>query len=408
MSNYDFSTMIDRTHTESVKWDRQIIEQLTGNPEALPYWVADMDFRSPPEVIDALQERIAHGIFGYPSPSAAGKAIHAFCGWTAKRFNWEVKDEEVLYSPGLISTLSVLVSLMSSPGEQVVIQTPAYQPFFRVIENNQRVCCENPLIYDENHHMYRLDFEDLEKRAAQEQTTLMIFCSPHNPAGRVWTRDEIERVYDICERHGVSVISDEIHADLCYSDYTHTPFSSVQSTESTIDIITCMAPSKTFNIAGEHFSCTVIPREQTRERFKKELSRLSISSPGVLALTAARTAYEKGMPWVEELLDVLQTHAELIEDYFRKHIPLLHLVSPQASFIAFIDCRRLQNELKKRGLSGSCASFFAQNAGIALHDGRWFGHRGDGFVRINFGAPTRLINSALEAMKQAVDDLMSS
>jgi cystathionine beta-lyase len=365
-----------------------------------------MDFRSPPEVIDALQERIAHGIFGYPSPSAAEKAIQAFCVWTAKRFGWEVMNEEVLYSPGLISTLSVLVSLLSSPGEQVIIQSPAYQPFFRVIEHNQRICSGNPLIYDEKRHEYLLDFDDLEKRARQSDTTLMIFCSPHNPAGRVWTRDEIEHVYDICERNGVSVISDEIHADLCYSDYTHTPFPSVQNAESSIDVITCMAPSKTFNIAGEHFSCAVIPKEQTRERFKKELSRLSISSPGVLALTAARTAYEQGMPWLEELLDVLQTHAELIDTYFQEHIPLLHLVRPQASFIAFIDCRTLQKELKRRGFSGSCASFFAKSAGIALHDGRWFGHRGDGFVRINFGAPRQLIISALDAMKKAVDDLL--
>jgi cystathionine beta-lyase len=402
---YDFTTIVDRRKTESVKWDPKVIEQLTGNAEALPYWVADMDFRSPPEVIEALQQRIEHGIFGYPSPSASRQALSAFCSWVGKRYQWQLESSQVVYSPGLISTLSILVSLLTAPDEKVIIQTPAYRPFFTIVSENDRTCLENPMLYDTEQHRYTIDYDQLTELARDPKTRLLIFCSPHNPAGRVWSEDEIRRVYEICEKWGVSVISDEIHADLCYRGVTHTPFSRVQRPESSIDIITCMAPSKTFNIAGEHFSCTVIPDKKTRVSFQKELRRLSISSPGILAMTAATAAYTQGEQWLDELLEVLADHADLIDRYIREQIPALHLVRPEASFIAFIDCTEMLTGLERMGFKGTVAEFFARKAGVALHDGLWFGGEGNGFVRINFGAPTELVRSALDAMKKAVNTL---
>lgn len=400
MSSYDFDTIIDRRQTDSVKWDREMVEQVAGSSDAVPLWVADMDFRSPPEVISALQRRVAHGIFGYPSAASVAHAVTAFCSWASTRHDWSIDPESVVFSPGVISTLSVLVQLLTQPEEIVLIQTPAYRPFYRIIEQNGRQTAENPLIYDPERHRYTIDYADLERKLSMPRTTLMIFCSPHNPAGRVWRREELVRVEALCSRYGVRVISDEIHADLTYPEYRHTPFSSLEK-----NAITCMAPSKTFNIAGEHFSCTVIPDEVIRETYTRELRRLSIGTPGLLAMTAAEAAYTKGEPWMHELIAYLQDNLTMMEEFFREHIPELHLVRPEASFIAFIDCRDLLPYITASGHTDTLSRFFGTQAGVALHDGLWFGKEGDGFVRINFGTSRTQLLSALQAIASAVQRL---
>ncbi|MGM0432281.1 MAG: MalY/PatB family protein [Spirochaetota bacterium] len=406
MGRYDFDTELDRTHSESVKWDRDAIERIAGNSEAVPFWVADMDFASPPEVIEALKQRVTHGIFGYPSKKAVTDALLAFCQWTEAQHAWQVPPEEVLYTPGLISTLSIFVTLLTHPGEGVVIQTPAYRPFFSIITDNQRNCLENPLLYDDVEHRYTFDFPHLENLLARRDTTLLLLCSPHNPAGRVWTSQELQRVYELCASYEVAVVSDEIHADLCFDGHVHTPFSSLQTGSANQPAtVTCMAPSKTFNIAGEHFSCAVVPDPELRERLNRELSRLSISSPGILAATAAEAAYRHGAQWLGELKAYLQENARLIDEVFSTQIPQLSLVRPEASFIAFIDCRELLPLLSQAGYTGTLAGFFGQYADTALHDGRWFGRDGRGFVRINFGTPRENLKRALEKIGDAVERL---
>ncbi len=400
MGRYDFDTIIDRRQTESVKWDRQMIKKVSGSCDALPFWVADMDFQSPPEVISALQRRIAHGVFGYPSAASVAHAVTAFCSWATTRHDWSPDPKSVIFSPGVISTLSVLVQLLTRPEEGVLIQTPAYQPFYRIIEQNGRQTVENPLIYDPERHRYTIDYTDLERKLSMPQTTLMIFCSPHNPAGRVWRREELMRVDELCRRYGVRVISDEIHADLTYPEYKHTPFSSLAE-----HAVTCMAPSKTFNIAGEHFSCTVIPDETIRETYTRELRRLSIGTPGILAMTAAEAAYTRGEPWMHELIAYLQDNLNMMDKFFREHIPELHLVQPEASFIAFIDCRSLLPYISASGHTGTLSRFFGIHAGVALHDGLWFGKEGNGFVRINFGTSRVRLLDALQSIASAVQRL---
>lgn len=406
MGRYDFDTERDRRGSESVKWDRDAIERIAGNREAVPFWVADMDFASPPEVIEALKQRVSHGIFGYPSKKIVSQALTAFCRWTEQQHAWHIPPAEVLYTPGLISTLSMFVSLLTKPGEGVVIQTPAYRPFFSIIADNHRSCLDNPLLYDPARQRYTFDFPHLEGLLARRETTLLLLCSPHNPAGRVWTRQELQRVYELCTTYGVAVVSDEIHADLSFDGHPHTPFSSLQDgSANQPPTVTCMAPSKTFNIAGEHFSCAVIPDAQLRERLAQELARLSISSPGILAATAAEAAYRYGGQWLSELKAYLQENARLIDEVFTKQIPQLSLVHPEASFIAFIDCRGLLPLLSQAGYTGSLSGFFGRHADTALHDGRWFGREGKGFVRINFGTPRANLKRCLTKMSAAVERL---
>ncbi len=214
MSRYTFDTIIDRTQTESVKWDSDILAHLVGRGDSIPLWVADMDFQSPPEVIEALHARISHGIFGYPSPHALEKTRTSFCSWTERRHGWKIPQEQVVLSPGVISSIAYLILLSTQPGDRIVVQTPVYQPFYRIIESHGRAAVDNPLIYDELTHSYRMDFKDLEEKLSCPETTMMLFCSPHNPTGRVWTRRELEQVNELCDTYDVKIISDEIHADL--------------------------------------------------------------------------------------------------------------------------------------------------------------------------------------------------
>lgn len=391
MGQYDFTTVADRRDTGSLKWDPIYLEKLCGNPHALPFWVADMDFRSPPEVIEALHSRIDHGIFGYLS--SAEELFHAFCSWVRMRFSWDVPADAVCWTPGIVTALAASVQAYTEPGDGVIIQTPAYRPFFSVIRDNQRKVLENPLIYRDGR--FSLDLDHLEE--LMKSASLMLFCSPHNPSGRVWSRQDITEISRMARKHGVMVVSDEIHADMTYPGYTHIPWNSIDEQG-----ITCMAPSKTFNIAGEHVSCIVIPDEAQRKSFTSLLSRLSLGSPTVLSYTAATAAYQHGGPWLDELIDLLVRHARLTGSYLSSHAPEIRLVMPEASFIAFLDCSTL---LKRIGRSRDLVNILGTRGGIALHRGSWFGSAGKDFVRINFGTPESLLEQGLSKLARAVGEL---
>jgi len=393
VGRYDFTAIIDRRGTNSVKWDPKYLERLCGNPHAIPFWVADMDFRAPPEILQALHQRIDHGVFGYLS--GGEEALEAFAQWTAQRYHWNIPAESVCFTPGIISGLSAAVNVFTDPGDKVIIQTPAYRPFFTLIRENNRKVLENPLAYEQNR--FSIDFAHLEKMMSDPSASLMIFCSPHNPSGRVWPKEDLQEVSRLAQRYGVKIISDEIHADLTYPGYTHTPFSAVAS-----HAVTCMAPSKTFNIPGEHFSCIVIPDEGDRKAYTGYLKALSIQTPSVLSFTAAAAAYRHGRAWLKELLELLTSHAELIDSVLRRRAPEITLVKPEASFIAFLDCRKVEEKLSP---GKDLVSVLGEKGGIALHRGSWFGKAGRGFVRINFGTPTMLLEEGLSKLVRTIQSL---
>ncbi len=391
VGRYDFTTTVDRRNSHSVKWDSRYLEKLCGNPQAIPFWVADMDFRSPPEVLEALHSRIDHGIFGYLSGSE--EAFEAFAGWVKQRYAWKVDIPSICFTPGIIAALSAAVEVFTLKGDGIIIQTPAYRPFFTVIRDQGRRVLENPLSY--RNGSYGMDMEHLE--SLMKQASMLILCSPHNPSGRVWKREELAGIAELAKRHGVLVVSDEIHADMTYPGYTHIPYSSMSG-----DGITCMAPSKTFNIPGEHFSCIVIPDEKQRSRFTDRLRTLSISEPTILSFTAALAAYRGGGPWLDELIELLVQHVDLMDSALTCHAPEIKLVRPEASFIAFLDCSEVLNRI---GNSQDLVQLLGTRGGIALHRGSWFGRAGRNFIRINFGTPTSLLEDGLSKLTRVIRSL---
>ncbi len=388
MKHYDFTTVLDRRNSDSIKWNESALKQVCGNPKAIPLWVADMDFAAPPEVIQALKNRVDHGVFGY----AVGPrdVFKHFIHWTRSRFNWEADPGHICYTPGIISALATAVSLYSSPGDGVIIQPPVYRPFYSLIKAQDRRVLENPLLYDDGR--FTMDFDHLE--TLMKESSLMLLCSPHNPSGRVWTEGELRELSRLAKKHSVLVVSDEIHADMTYTGHTHHPMGSILENS-----ITCMAPSKTFNIAGEHFSCIIIPDENMRNRFSRRLSAFAMHEPGITARTASLAAYRHGEPWLKELIKLLEKHVTLMDQFFTHEVPEVKFIAPEASFIAFLDV----SELEKRLLPGEdLVNLLGTKGGIALHRGSWFGTGGEGFVRINFGTPTSILTDALQRFKRVV------
>jgi cysteine-S-conjugate beta-lyase len=393
MNRYSFNAVIERRGTDSVKWDPSVIKALGAAPDALPFWVADMDFAAPPEVVEALSMRCSHPIFGYPSRSP--DLTDLLVQWLEKRHNWAISPRTVIPVPGLMTGIAAAVRLLTRPGEGVVLHTPAYKPFFSTIEQNGRTVVRSPL--RRSGGTFLIDFSDLELHLSQSENTLLLLCSPHNPAGRVWSQEEIQRILSLCSRYGTAVVSDEIHADLSYPGHVHTPCGRQAGN---IPSITLTAPSKTFNIAGEKCAFAVIPDEQLNAKYRTFLERLSLSELSIFALTAAAAAYRSGGQWLDELIVYLRENLAFMKDYLARFIPELELIEPEASFIAFIDCRNLA-PLLKPGVSP--AAFFAREAGILLHDGAWFGPEGAGYARINFGTPRSLLETAMDRMRSAVE-----
>jgi len=426
-----FDAVPDRRGTNSIKWDRSAIEKVCGNADALPFWVADMDFLSPPPVIEALKVRAAHGVFGYTMNTDA--AFSAFREWAAVHHGWKPEWKSLVFSPGIVPALAAAVRAYTKPGDSVLIQTPAYRPFFDVISRNGRNIVENPLLYKRISHpadgiigRYTLDLTDLEQKIVQNQVRLMIFCSPHNPAGRVWTHEELKKVYEIAEQHHVIVVSDEIHADLSYADETeqkHIPFSSIVSSSSASSSylhpsansryrnrsVTCMAPSKTFNIPGEPFASIVIPDEELRNRFTETLEASSMTHPSLFALTAAESAYREGGPWLSSLLRCLQDNLSYMTARLRAELPesaRIFPVTPEASYIAFLDMQDIETRFQKKlAPYRNITQYLGREAGIALHAGTWFGREGRGFVRINFGTPRAVLAEGLDRLIDGVRKL---
>ncbi len=384
---YNFNELPERLSTESIKWHAY-------GGDVLPMWVADMDFPSPQPVIEALQERVAHGVFGYPGePEGLREAV---VDWLAQRHAWQVSTEDLVFVPGVVTGVNMVAHAFagahnSSSGAGILIQPPVYMPFLRVPNNVGGQCQEAPLA----HHpdgFYSIDWDAFEQ-AITPETRLFVLCNPHNPVGRVFSRPELERMAEICLRHNVLICSDEIHSDLVYSDHHHIPIASI-SPEVAQNTVTLIAPSKTFNLAGLGCSVAIISNPELRKQFRAAHLGL-VHGVNILGLVAARAAYRHGQEWLDQLLIYLEENRDWLYHFVRHELPGVSMFKPEGMYLAWLDCR-------EAGISENLCRFFTDQAGVALNDGQAFGAGGEGFVRLNFGCPRPMLEEALERMRAAL------
>lgn len=384
----DFDRIIDRRHTESRKWRM--------HPEdVLPLWVADMDFRSPEPVIRALRERVEHGVFGYGLHLEQTELHEVFADRLRTRYGWRVSPEAIVLVPGVIPGFNVACRALASPGDGVLLQTPVYPPILRVA-GNARLRPDEMELSRGADGGYAVDL-DAFAAALREGTRVFLLCNPHNPVGRVFAREELARMAELCLRRGVAICADEIHCDLVYPGHAHTPIASLGA-EIAARTITLMAPSKTFNLPGLKCSLAVIPNPTLRERFVAARADL-VQAVNVLGYTAALAAYRDGQPWLEELLRYLEANRDFLVAYARERVPRLGVATPEATYLAWLDCRAAGVP------AGDPYTFFLEHARVALNDGVLFGRGGAGFVRLNFGCPRSILAAALDRMRAALERL---
>lgn len=385
---YDFDTPIDRTHTWSIKHD---FKKENGKADdILPLWVADMDFRSPDSVVEALKKAVDHGIFGYSR--ADESYFDAVAAWYQKRHHLTLQPEWMTCTPGIVFALSIAVRAFSQEGDAVLIQPPVYHPFSRAILRNKRTLVENPLVLKDGH--YEMDLEELEQKVLDEHVKLMILCNPHNPVGRVWTREELTALADICLRHHVYVISDEIHGDFVWQGHEQTPYASI-SEEACLHSMMCTAPSKTFNLAGMATSNLFIPDPEMRRKFRSELLDVGQENMNRLGLFACRAAYEGGGEWLDQLIGYLAGNLALVRDFCKNRVPQIQLVEPEGTYLAWLDCREL-------GMTDDeLMAFFSDEAKVWLDPGTHSGEQGSGFMRFNLGSSRSVIAQALDQIEAA-------
>lgn len=385
---YDFDTPIDRTHTWSIKHD---FKKENGKADdILPLWVADLDFRSPDSVVEALKKAVDHGIFGYSR--ADESYFDAVAAWYQKRHHLTLQPEWMTCTPGIVFALSIAVRAFTQEGDAVLIQPPVYHPFSRAILRNKRTLVENPLVLKDGH--YEMDLEDLEQKVLDEHVKLMILCNPHNPVGRVWTREELTALADICLRHHVYVISDEIHGDFVWQGHEQTPYASI-SEEACLHSMMCTAPSKTFNLAGMATSNLFIPDPEMRRKFRSELLDVGQENMNRLGLFACRAAYEGGGEWLDQLIGYLAGNLALVRDFCKNRVPQIQLVEPEGTYLAWLDCREL-------GMTDDeLMAFFSDEAKVWLDPGTHSGEQGSGFMRFNLGSSRSVIAQALDQIEAA-------
>lgn len=386
---YNFDRVIDRRRTDSVKWS--VNEKMFGSQDIISAWVADMDFESPAPVVEALCARAAHGIFGYPIRPAA--YYDALINWMHKRHHWEIKTEWLTYSPGVVSGLCIAVHAYTQPGDKVIIQPPVYPPFFSVVRNNGRQLVLNPLRVIEG--KYQMDLENLEKQI-DARTKMIILCSPHNPVGRVWTRDELTQLGDLCLRKNILIVSDEIHCDLIFRGATHVPLAMLSDALAQ-NSITTIAPSKTFNIPGLYTAAAIIPNARLRAQFNIVRENFGLEGANVFGIAGFEAAYRAGAEWLDQLLEYLQGNLEFLQDYFEKSIPRIKLTRPEGTYLAWLDCRGL-------GLDDAALKeWMLKRARVAMNEGHTFGAEGRGFLRLNFGCPRATLAEALQRIADAAE-----
>lgn len=380
---YDFDTPVDRRHTASLKWE--------VTQRELPMWVADMDFRTAPEIREALQERAGHGVFGYSvvPPEWYAAILH----WWEERHAFRMEKDWLLFCTGVVPAISSMVRKLTTAGENVLVLTPVYNIFFNSIVNNGRRVLECPLLYQNGG--YQVDFADLEEKLRDPQTTMMLLCNPHNPIGKIWDRTVLARIGELCARYHVTVISDEIHCDLTMPGCSYTPFASV-SDACRDNSATCIAPTKAFNLAGLQTSAIVVPDENLRNKVNRGINTDEVAEPNSFAVTAAVSAFEKGGSWLDALRDYLQENRCLTQNFLRQELPGIQLVSGDATYLLWLDCAAVT------GSATELAEFIREHTGLYLSDGAQYRGNGGQFLRLNTACPRAVLQDGLNRLRQGI------
>lgn len=389
MKHYNFDEIIERRGTDSIKYDQ--LEERFGNADLLPLWVADMDFRTPDFIVEAIRKRCEHELFGYTYASDA--YYESIINWVHYKYNWKIRKEWISYIPGIVKGIAFALHCFTRPGDKVVIQPPVYHPFRIVPESMGRQVVYNPLKMIDG--AYEMDFEQLES-VLDDSCKVLILCNPHNPGGIVWKKETLIRLADLCARHGLLVISDEIHAEMAYPQYNHHPFASVSETAASCSL-TFMAPSKTFNIAGIVTSYAIIPDETIRKQFYSFMEAGEFGDGTIFAYTATTAAYTYGAEWLQQMRMYIMENVRFVDEFITANLPKIKVYLPQASFLVWLDCRELQLDQEE------LVRLFQDKAGLALNDGSIFGPGGEGHMRLNIGCPRSVLEKAMKALKKAID-----
>lgn len=386
MGKFDFDTVIGRRGTGSVKWD------VPASDRVLPMWVADMDFRTAPAVIEALRRRVEHGIFGYEK--APESCFRAAQGWFERRHGWRLREGSTRYISGVVPALTVLVRALTREGEGVIIQPPCYNCFFSAVRNNGRRIVENPLRLAEGR--YTIDFGELERLAADENNKLLILCNPHNPAGRVWTRGELLRAGEICRRHGVFVLADEIHCELTRPGIDYTPYATLGEAFER-ESVSCVSPSKAFNIAGTQLALIVAADEGVRAKIDRVMEVDESRDINVFGVEAVTAAYNEGAEWLDELREYLNGNYLCLKEYFGEHLPDFPVLPLEGTYLVWLDCRG-------RGLRGTeAAAYLLERHDVMVNGGKMYGD--DDFIRINIATPRTLLEEGLRRIARGLREL---
>ncbi|SES86954.1 cystathione beta-lyase [[Clostridium] aminophilum] len=392
--NYNFDEVIDRRNTKSIKYD--VWKQRGHQADEIPMWVADMDFRTAQPIIDRLAENAAHGIYGYSEP--ADSYYEAVIGWFTRHHGWTPERRWFIKTPGIVFAISAAVRAFTDEGDAVLIQQPVYYPFSEAVLNNGRTLINSPLVERNGH--YEIDFDDFERKITEHDVKLFLLCNPHNPGGRVWTEEELCRLGEILLKHGVKVVSDEIHCDFTFPGHKHHVFVSLDERFAGITM-TCTSPSKTFNLAGTQVSNILISDPEMRRAFRRELHADGYSQMNVFGLTACEAAYSEGEEWYRQMTAYLLENLKFMESFIEERIPEIRIMKPEGTYLVWVDFRRL-------GLNGDdLENLIREKAKLWLDSGAMFGPEGEGFERFNIACPRALLEKALKQLEAAVQTLRS-
>ncbi|MCF2625787.1 pyridoxal phosphate-dependent aminotransferase [Fusobacterium perfoetens] len=390
---FNFNEKVDRSKNHAAKWEE--MGKKFGSDDLLPMWIADMDIKTVPEVVEAIKEKADQAIFGYVY--RPDSYYETAAQWLEKRFGYKINPKTLIHSPGVVPSMNMLVKSLTKEDEKVLIQTPVYPPFAESVKNGKRTLVTNELVKDENGY-YTMDFEDLERKLSDEKVTLFILCSPHNPVGRVWKKEELEKVGELCLKYNVRILADEIWRDLVLPGHTHTPIASISKEIEDITI-TCFSPTKTFNIAGLQASFATFPREEEWKAFDTELGEMDIKRNNPFSLVGFEAAYKHGEEWLSELLEHLDGNAQYVVDFIKERIPEIKTFKPEGTYLMWLDFNGLNLT------PAEITDMLLKDAKVAMNDGAGFGANGTGFARLNIACPRYMVEDAMERIEKAVRNI---
>ena len=390
---YNFNEKIDRRENHSAKWAE--MKMKFGREDLTPMWVADMDIKTAPEIIEAMKKKLEQEIFGYVY--RPDSYYESATNWLKKRFGYEISPSTLIHSPGVVPSMSILVKMLTKETDKILIQSPVYPPFASSVKDNGRKLIENNLIKDENGY-YTIDFEDLEKKLSCEDVTLFILCNPHNPVGRVWKKDELEKMGELCKKYNVRILADEIWRDLIMPGYKHIPMASISKEIEDITI-TLFSPTKSFNLAGLQASFATFPREEERKEFDDILGKMDVKRNNPFSLVAFEAAYEKCEEWLEELILHIDGNMQYVVEFIKERLPMIKTTKPEGTYLMWLDFNGVgipQDKIQE---------FLINEAKVAMNDGATFGENGKGFFRMNLACPRYMVEEAMEKIEKAIKRL---